>query len=39
MIPVELIRQKDYPAIVDWALSLTETERITALKELHYTGW
>ncbi|MCZ8880891.1 hypothetical protein PS051_08305 [Escherichia albertii] len=24
MIPVELIRQKDYPAIVDWALALKE---------------
>ncbi|EGO6621909.1 TPA: hypothetical protein KW989_002970 [Escherichia coli] len=34
MIPVELIRQKDYPAIVDWGLSLTENERIIALKEL-----
>ncbi|WP_433797601.1 DUF6493 family protein [Escherichia marmotae] len=34
MIPVELIQQKNYSAIVDWALSLTEVERITTLKEL-----
>lgn len=34
MIPVELIRQQNFNAIVDWSLALTEDERINDLHEL-----
>lgn len=34
MIPVELIRQQDFTAIVDRALALSEEERLAALKAL-----
>ncbi|EGO8360472.1 hypothetical protein EYW98_13630 [Escherichia coli] len=34
MIPVEWIRQQDYTTIVDWALVLTEKERLLTLKIL-----
>lgn len=39
MIPVELIRQKDYPAIVDWALALKEKDRLAVLKALQETDY
>ena len=34
MLPVELIRQQDYVAIVDWALALTPAQRAKALDAL-----
>jgi len=34
MIPVDLIRRQDYSAIVDWAMALTEEQRLTTLQTL-----